>query len=394
MAATQRLAGPPDRLPGVAEARAYPPVPVQTADSRRASSGQGPAGGSPAGHGAAKGRTGPFRLLLTRGWAWALAGAAVAAAALRAPMVSADVRTMIAHGLRFAWLGAVAAAVILSLAALMVAQRQLLSAAGVRMPRRSVAVVVAVSTGLARLLPAGPATAAAWQAGQYHRRGARAGAGVWAVLAGGLASLFAILTALVTGAAIAGTAGPWVLAGAGMALAAGGAAVLAAAHQAEPMARWLARHARQARWQRRLAAGLEGLARQRLGLGRGTAVLGASGLSVLAEAGLLAAAFEMTGAAVPWRGLLLACAAGQLGGRLVPLPGGLGGMEGGVLGALALAGSHPAAAAVAAVVVYRVAGYWAPGGAGTIVAAVLARRHPAPAAIGGKDGDACARERQ
>jgi uncharacterized membrane protein YbhN (UPF0104 family) len=394
MAATQRSAGPPDRLPGVAEARAYPPASVQIADTRPAGPGEGPPSSMPAALTAAKRWTRRFRLPLTRGWAWALAGAAAVAAALRAPVVSADVRTMIGHGLHFAWLGAAAAAVILSLAGLMMAQRQLLSAAGVRMPGRSVAVVVAVSTGLARLLPAGPATAAAWQAGQYHRRGAGTSAGVWAVLAGGLASLFAILAALVTGAAIAGTAGPWVLAGAGMALAAGGAAVLAAAHRAGPMARWLARRARQARWQRRLAAGLDGLARQRLGLGRGTAVLAASGLSVLAEAGLLAAAFEVTGAAVPWRGLLLACAAGQLGGRLVPLPGGLGGMEGGVLGALALAGSHPAAAAVAAVVVYRVAGYWAPGGAGTIVAAVLARRHPAPAATGGKDGDAHARARQ
>jgi uncharacterized membrane protein YbhN (UPF0104 family) len=305
-------------------------------------------------------------------------------------MVSADVETITAHGLHFAWLSAAAAAVILSLSGLIVAQRQLLSAAGVRMPRRSVAIVVGVSTGLARLLPAGPATAAAWQAGQYRRRGAGTSAGVWAVLTGGLASLFAILVALMTGAAIAGTAGPWVLAGAGLALAAGGAAVLAAAHHAEPMARWLGRHAG---WRRRLAAGLDGLARQRLGPGRSTAVLAASGLSVLAEAGLLAAAFEVTGAAVPWRGLLLACAAGQLGGRLVPLPGGLGGMEGGVLGALALAGTHPAAAAVAAVVIYRVAGYWAPGGAGTIVAVVLARRRPAPAATGWKGGDAHAHVR-
>lgn len=82
---------------------------------------------------------------------------------------------------------------------------------------------------------------------------------------------------------------------------------------------------------------------------------------------------------VPWRGLLLACAAGQLGARLVPLPGGLGGVEGGVLGALALTGTHPATA-LTAVIVYRAAGYWAPGAAGAVTAAVLTRRHPAPAA--------------
>jgi len=100
---------------------------------------------------------------------------------------------------------------------------------------------------------------------------------------------------------------------------------------------------------------------------------------VLGEAGLLAAAFEVAGTPVPWRGLLLACAAGQLGARLVPLPGGLGGMEGGVLGALALSGTRPATA-LAAVIVYRVAGYWAPGAAGAITAALLTRRHPAQAA--------------
>src|SRR5262249_29874328 len=74
---------------------------------------------------------------------------------------------------------------------------------------------------------------------------------------------------------------------------------------------------------------------------------------------LLAAAFEVAGTPVPWRGLLLACAAGQLGARLVPLPGGLGGVEGGVLGALALTGTHPRTA-MTAVIVYRVAGDWGP----------------------------------
>jgi uncharacterized membrane protein YbhN (UPF0104 family) len=43
----------------------------------------------------------------------------------------------------------------------------------------------------------------------------------------------------------------------------------------------------------------------------------------------------------------------------VPLPGGLGGVEGGVLGALALTGTRPATA-LTAVIIYRVAGYWAP----------------------------------
>lgn len=124
----------------------------------------GPSDG-PAEDMAVTGRTRPFRLRLTRGWAWALAGAAAVAAVLRAPMVSADVRTMTAHGLHFACLGAAAAAVILSLAGVMVAQRQLLSAAGVRMPHRSVAIVVAV---LARRYPAPAATGG--KGGDAHAR--------------------------------------------------------------------------------------------------------------------------------------------------------------------------------------------------------------------------------
>jgi hypothetical protein len=88
---------------------------------------------------------------------------------------------------------------------------------------------------------------------------------------------------------------------------------------------------------------------------------------------VLTACFGLAGLPVPWRALLLAYAAGQLGGRLVPLPGGLAGVEGGVLGALALTGTPPAAAA-AAVIVYRAAGFWALGAAGTTVAAALTRR--------------------
>jgi hypothetical protein len=81
----------------------------------------------------------------------------------------------------------------------------------------------------------------------------------------------------------------------------------------------------------------------------------------------VAACFGLAGClSVPWRGLLFAYAAGQLAGRLVPLPGGIGGVEGGMLGALTLTLTGTASvAAAAAVIVYRVAGCWAVGAAGT-----------------------------
>jgi uncharacterized membrane protein YbhN (UPF0104 family) len=296
-----------------------------------------------------------------------VAGGAAVVVALRVPAAWTDARGLLAHGVRLPWLGPAAAAEVAWLAGLVVAQRQLLAAAGARLPTRAVAAVVFASTGLAALLPAGPATAAAWQAGQYHRRGAGRTAGVWAVLAGGFASAIVILAMLVAGAATAGV-GRWWLFPAAAAMAAGTAALLTAARRAERLARQPGRS-----WRSRLAAGLAaGLAGHRAGPRRGAGVLAASGLSVLGEAGLLAASFGVARTPVPWHGLMLACAASQLGGTLVPLPG-VGGVEGGALGALALSGTHPATAA-GAVIVYRVARYWVPGAAGAVATAALTRR--------------------
>jgi len=56
--------------------------------------------------------------------------------------------------------------------------------------------------------------------------------------------------------------------------------------------------------------------------------------------------------------VLMAYLVGQLGGAL-PLPGGLGGIDGGLIGALILYGIDPAAAA-AAVLAYRVILFWIP----------------------------------
>src|SRR6185437_14150275 len=93
---------------------------------------------------------------LARRWAWAVTGAAAVLIALRAPAVAADVRAALAHGLRLPWLGAAEAVCV---AGLVMAQRQLLAAAGARLPVRAVAAAVFASAGLARLLPAGPAAA-------------------------------------------------------------------------------------------------------------------------------------------------------------------------------------------------------------------------------------------
>ena len=62
---------------------------------------------------------------------------------------------------------------------------------------------------------------------------------------------------------------------------------------------------------------------------------------------------------------------GQLGG-LLPMPGGIGGIDGGLIGTLIVYGA-PAAATAAAVLAYRVILFWLPLIAGGIAFASLRR---------------------
>jgi uncharacterized protein (TIRG00374 family) len=95
----------------------------------------------------------------------------------------------------------------------------------------------------------------------------------------------------------------------------------------------------------------------------------------------LAVGFLAVGAALPWQGLLIAYAAGQLAALLPITPGGLGVTEGSM--AVALSAYGGMATAVAAVLLYRLIAYWAILPAGGICYLTLRRRHslviPAPA---------------
>ncbi|HEY4277652.1 MAG TPA: flippase-like domain-containing protein [Conexibacter sp.] len=87
---------------------------------------------------------------------------------------------------------------------------------------------------------------------------------------------------------------------------------------------------------------------------------------------VLWATFHAFGAHVDPSVILLGYLIGQLGG-LLPIPGGVGGIDGGLIGTLVLFGA-PAAATAAAVLVYRVILFWLPliGGA---IGFVSLRRH-------------------
>jgi uncharacterized protein (TIRG00374 family) len=83
------------------------------------------------------------------------------------------------------------------------------------------------------------------------------------------------------------------------------------------------------------------------------------------------AAFHAFGYSPPITVILLGYLIGQLGG-LLPLPGGLGGIDGGLIGTLIVYGT-PAATTAAAVLVYRVILFWLPLLAGAVAFMSLRR---------------------
>jgi uncharacterized membrane protein YbhN (UPF0104 family) len=92
---------------------------------------------------------------------------------------------------------------------------------------------------------------------------------------------------------------------------------------------------------------------------------------------VLWATFHAFGASVPLSIVLMGYLIGQLGG-LLPIPGGVGGIDGGLIGTLVVYGA-PAAGTAAAVFAYRVILFWLPLLLGGIAFALLRRglNHPA-----------------
>ena len=151
--------------------------------------------------------------------------------------------------------------------------------------------------------------------------------------------------------------------------------MFAAARRARALGRWLGRRRRRSRTIAGLAAAAAGLSRRHAGPGWATGVLACTAAGLLADAGMLAACFRLAGLPGPLAGPAVRLRRRAAGRAARPAARRIGGVEGGMLGALTLTGTPPAAAA-AAVIIYRVAGCWAVGAAGTAVAAAVARRSP------------------
>jgi len=89
---------------------------------------------------------------------------------------------------------------------------------------------------------------------------------------------------------------------------------------------------------------------------------------------VLWATFHAFGISLPLTVLLMGYLIGQLGG-LLPIPGGIGGIDGGLIGTLIVFGA-PAAATAAAVLAYRVILFWLPLIAGAVAFTGLRRDMP------------------
>ena len=98
---------------------------------------------------------------------------------------------------------------------------------------------------------------------------------------------------------------------------------------------------------------------------------------------VLWATFKAFGVSPPLTIVLMGYLIGQLGG-LLPIPGGIGGIDGGLIGTLIVYGA-PAAATAAAVLAYRVILFWLPLVVGGIAFAALRRDMP-----GGQELASCA----
>ena len=104
---------------------------------------------------------------------------------------------------------------------------------------------------------------------------------------------------------------------------------------------------------------IDGMREARELVARRDAVLLAGAIGYWAwDNAVLWATFQAVGADVPLTIVLMGYLIGQLGG-LLPLPGGVGGIDGGLIGTLIVYGA-PAAATAAAVLAYRVILFWVP----------------------------------
>ncbi len=321
-----------------------------------------------------------------RGWAYfpspkiligALLLIALAFLVVREHSIWHQVLTVIDHfnPARLPWLALAVATEVLSFVCYALVQRNLLAEGGADLSLKDMLQLAIAATGLTNLVPGGTAPASGWLVAQYRKRGIPMPLALWAVMAGGFAAAVSVLALTLLGAAIAGLMPIWAIAVCAAALIGGAAATLGGFRQLQALRRWSGQHGanRIGRLLKSAASRVGDASTFRAPPGLGARVLGLSLGNWSLDVGCLIAAFALLGLPVPWRTVLFAYAVAQVAGSLAPVPGGIGFVEGGMVGAFALAGA-PVGGAVLATVVYRIITTVGIAGLGSVMLVHLSRQ--------------------
>ncbi len=291
-------------------------------------------------------------------------------------------------GAHWDWIAAAAAAEVVSFLAFAQLPRRLLIAGGVRTGLGVMTAITVAANSMNVSLPGGGAFAFVFSYRQFRRRGADEALSAWTLVALTLLTALTLSLLAVAGLAIAGSDGPvaglWPLIPLVLAVPAVLVVILLwprllAVVLVPPLRRLR-------RFTRAVGSDPEAAVHRfvsRLGavspeIGDWVAGFGWALVNWLTDCLCLVLAFTAVGAAVPWRGLLVAYGAAQVAANLPITPGGLGVVEGSLTVALVAYGG-PTAATVAAVVLYRILSFWIPVPLGWATWGGLhlqSRRHP------------------
>ena len=276
---------------------------------------------------------------------------------------------------RLPWLAVAFAAEGASFLCYAFVQHALLVEGGARIPRREMVSLAIAATGLTNLLPGGTAPSSGWLVAQYRKRDVPMPLALWAVLAGGVAATVSVLLLTLVGAAIAGLLPPVWIVVCSILLVAGTVGFLAGARHLDAVDRWFRahHHGRSDRLIERISKRIGDASKFRAPPALGARVLLLSVGNWGLDVACLIAAFALLNLAVPWRTVLFAYAFSQIAGSLAPVPGGIGFVEGGMVGAFALAGT-PVGGALLATILYRLITSVGMAGLGSVMLWHLSRR--------------------
>jgi uncharacterized protein (TIRG00374 family) len=285
---------------------------------------------------------------------------------------------------RWGWFGVAIAFELASIVAFAGLQRTLLGAGGVHVRARDLVEVTLAANAVAVSVPGGAAFAAKWTYSQLRRRGAETVLAAWTVLMAGALASFALFVVLAVGAFVAGDNGPVsslrALAAALALIPVAAGVFVALLHRSRTVHDWaadlVARLDQHPHGHAVVHAGQEFLERLRTvqPTWRGWLVaFGFASANWLANLGCLVAAILTVHAGVPWRGVLVVYGLTQIAAVLPLTPGGLAVVEGSLTALLVAYGVAPGDA-VAATLLYRVVGFWAPVPLGWVLYALLTRR--------------------